>query len=96
MFITGLPSNLGPTIIIILPLNILHPCAPSFALQILTFCVPAHFRCKLVAWLEGHLELIADGCEPVSFVFLVPHAIVRVNAMGLPALEFLAMGAGVL
>jgi hypothetical protein len=49
-----------------------------------------------VPWLESHLKLVADGFETVSLVFIVPHAFVRVNAMGLPALEFLAVGAGVL
>ncbi len=49
-----------------------------------------------MAWLESHLELVADGFETVSLVFFVPHAFVRVNVMGLPALEFLAVGAGVL
>ena len=33
--------------------------------------------------LEGHLELIADGFEPVSFVFFVSHAFVWVKVMGL-------------
>ncbi len=96
MFITVLPYNLEPSVIIIFPLNILCPRAPSFALQILIFCIPAQFRRKHVVWLDSHFKLVADGFETVSFVFLVPHAIVRVNAMGLPALEFLAMGAGVL
>jgi hypothetical protein len=49
-----------------------------------------------VAWLESHLELVADGFEMVSLVFPVPHAFVQVDVMGLPALEFLAVGAGVL
>jgi hypothetical protein len=49
-----------------------------------------------VAWLESHLNLVADGFEAVSLVFLVPHSFVRVNTMGLHALEFLAVGAGVL
>ncbi len=49
-----------------------------------------------MAWLESHLKLIADGFEMVSLVFFVPHAFVRVDAMGLPALEFLAVGTGVL
>ncbi len=31
-----------------------------------------------------------------SLVFLLPHAFVWVDAMGLPALEFLAMGESVL
>ena len=45
---------------------------------------------------EGHLKLIADGFKPVTFVFLVPHAFVWVDAMGLPALEYFSMGACVL
>jgi hypothetical protein len=49
-----------------------------------------------VAWLESHLKLVADGFEMVVLVFFVPHAFVRVDAIGLPALEFLAVGAGVL
>jgi hypothetical protein len=78
------------------PLNILHPRAPSFALRILFVCIPAQFHHKLVSWLESHLELVTDGFETVSLVFFVPHACVRVNAMGLPALESLAVGAVVL
>ncbi len=49
-----------------------------------------------MVWLKSHLKLVADGFETVSLVFFVPHAFVRVDAMGLPALEFLAVGAGVL
>ena len=96
MFITGRPSNLDPPVIIILPLNILRLHAPSFALQFLHFCVPAHFRRKQVTGLEGHLKLIVDGFEPVSFVFFVLQAFVWVDAMGLPVLDFFAMGACVL
>jgi hypothetical protein len=48
-----------------------------------------------VAWLESHLKLVADGFEMVSFVFFVPHAFFQVDAMGLPALDFFAVGAGV-
>ena len=96
MFITGRPSNLGPPVIIILPLNILRPCALSFALQILRFCVPTHFLRKQVMWFEGHLELVADGFEPASVVFLVSHAFVWVDVMGRPALDFFTMGAYVL
>jgi hypothetical protein len=70
MFITGRPSNLDPPVIIILPLNILCPRTPPFALQILRFCVLAHFCRKQVAGLEGHLELIVDGFEHVFSVFL--------------------------
>jgi hypothetical protein len=72
------------------------PHARSFALRILFVRVPAQFHHKLVAWLESHLKLVADEFEMVSLVFLVPYAFVRVNAMGLSALEFLAVGAGVL
>ncbi len=46
--------------------------------------------------LEGHFELIPDGFEPVSFVFLVPRAFVWVDAMGLPVLDFFAKGGSVL
>ena len=95
VFITGLSCYHDPSIIIILPLNILHPCAPSFALRILRFCVPAHFCRKQVAWLESHLELVADGFELVTFVFFVPHAFLRINRIGLPALDFFAIGAHV-
>ncbi len=49
-----------------------------------------------MSWLESHLKFIADGFETVSLVFFVPHAFVQVNTMRLPALEFLAVGAGVL
>ncbi len=46
--------------------------------------------------LEIYLELIADRLEAVSHIFLVPHAFVQLNAMGLLAVVFLAMGACVL
>ena len=49
-----------------------------------------------MVWLKSHLKLVADGFETVSLVFFVPRAFVRVDVMGLPALEFLAVGAGVL
>ena len=70
MFISGCPSNLDPPVNFILPLNILRPRAPSCAFLILCFCVPAHFRIKRVAGLEGHLELITYGFEPVTFVHM--------------------------
>ncbi len=70
MFISARLSNLDPSDIIILPLNILCPRTPSFALRILCFCVLAHFRRNQVVWLEGPLKFVADGFEPVSFVFL--------------------------
>ncbi len=47
-------------------------------------------------FLEIYLELIADRLEVVSLIFLVPHAFVRLDAMGLFAVVFLAMGACVL
>ncbi len=47
-------------------------------------------------WLEIYLKLIADQLEAVSLIFLVPHAFVLLNAMGLLAVVFLAMGACVL
>ena len=40
MFITGRPSNLDPPVIIILPLNILHPRAQSFPLKFSVFAYP--------------------------------------------------------
>jgi hypothetical protein len=96
VLITVLPFNFDPSVRIILPLNILCPCAPSFALRILCACIPTQFRRKLVVWLESHLKLVADGFETVSLVFFVPHAFVQDNTMGLLALEFLAVGAGFL
>ncbi len=51
---------------------------------------------KFDAWLEIYLELIADQLEAVSLIFLVPHAFVWLDAMGLLAVVFLAMGACVL
>ena len=95
MFITVFLYYLDPSIIIILPLKILCPCAPSFALRIFIFCIPTQFCRKHVVSFECHLKLTAYGFEMASFVFLVPHAFVRVNAMGLLALRFLAMGVGV-
>jgi hypothetical protein len=41
-------------------------------------------------------KLIADRLEAVSLIFLVPHAFVRFDAMGLLAVVFLAVGACVL
>ena len=49
-----------------------------------------------MTWLESHLELVENRFERISLVFLVPYALVRVDAMGLPAMEFLAVGAVVL
>ncbi len=41
------------------------------------------------------LELIPDRLEAVSLIFFVPHAFVWLDAMGLLAVVFLAMGARV-
>jgi hypothetical protein len=46
-----------------------------------------------VAWLEIYLELITDRLESVALILLVPHAFVRLNAMRLLAVVFLAVGA---
>jgi hypothetical protein len=96
VLIAVLPFDLDPSIRIILPPNILRSRVPSFALPILFVRVPTQFRRKLVAWLESHLKFVADGFEMVFLVFFVPHAFVQANVMGLPTLEFLAVGAGVL
>ena len=58
--------------------------------------MPAQVRHKCDAWLESYFELIADQLEAVSLIFLVPHAFVRFDAMGLLAVVFLAVGACVL
>ncbi len=47
-------------------------------------------------WLDSYFKLIADQLEVVSPIFLVPHAFVRFNVMGLLAVVFLAGGACVL
>jgi hypothetical protein len=57
---------------------------------------PAQVRRKCDAWFEIDLKLIADQLEAVSFIFYVPHACVGLDAMGLLAVVFLAMGARVL
>ncbi len=49
-----------------------------------------------MACLENYLELIANGFEGVPLVLFVSHSFFRVNAMGLLAVEFLAVGAVVL
>ncbi len=55
--------------------------------------MPAQVCHKFDAWLEIYLKLIADRLKLVSLVFLVPHACVRLDTMGLLAVVFLAMGA---
>ena len=82
---------------VILVLSFLwHPRALSFAPRIFLLRIPTQVCHKFDAWLELYVELIADWLEAVSLILLVPHAFVRFNAMGLPAVVFLAMGACVL
>ena len=82
---------------VILVLSFLRcPRAPSFAVRIVLLCIPAQICLKFDAWLEFYLKLIADRLEPVTLIFLVPRAFVRLDAMGLLAVVFLAMGACVL
>ncbi len=49
-----------------------------------------------MAWFERHFKLITDQFEAVSLVFLVPHALVWFDSMGLLAMDFLAVGARIL
>jgi hypothetical protein len=49
-----------------------------------------------VAWFECHYELVADQFKVVALVFLVPHALVRFDYLGLLAMELLAVGARIL
>ncbi len=51
---------------------------------------------EFVAWFECHFELVTDQFEAVALVLLVPHALVRLDSMGLLAMELLAVGACVL
>ena len=82
---------------VILVLSFLRrPRAPSFAARIVLLRIPAQVRQKFDAWFEIDLKLIADRLEAVSLIFFVPHAFVRLDAMGLLAVVFLAMGARVL
>jgi hypothetical protein len=82
---------------VILVLSFLRrPRAPSFAARIVLLCIPAQFCRKFDAWLEIDLELIADRLEAASLIFFVAHAIVWLDAMGLLAVVFLAMGTRVL
>jgi hypothetical protein len=82
---------------VILVLSFLRrPRAPSFAARIVLLRIPAQVRRILDAWFEIDLKLIADRLETVSLIFFVPHAFVRLDAMGFLAVVFLAMGARVL
>ena len=73
-----------------------RPHAASFTAQIVLLHIPAQVRRKFDAWFEINLKLIADRLEMVSLIFFVPHAFVRLDAMGLLAVVFLTMGARVL
>jgi hypothetical protein len=101
--------SLGFSNVLVLPLavTIIHlsssfspssdvPVHCLFAARIILLRIPAQVCHKFDAWPEIYLELIAYQLEVVSFVFFVPHAFVRLNAMGLLAVVLLAMGARVL
>ena len=82
---------------VILVLSFLRrPRAPSFAARIVLLRIPAQVRRKFDAWFEIDLKIIADLLETVSLLFFIPHAFVRLDAMGLLAVVFLAMWARVL
>ncbi len=49
-----------------------------------------------MAWFECHLELVKDQFETVALVFLVLHALIWFDSMGLLAMELLAVGARIL
>ncbi len=82
---------------VILVLSFLRrPRAPSFTIRIVLLRIPAQVCRKFDAWFEINLKLIADRLETLSLIFFVPHAFVRLVAMGLLAVVFLAMWACVL
>ena len=82
---------------VILVLSVLRRLrAPSFAARIVLHRISAQVRRKFDAWFEIDLKLIADRLEAETFIFFVPHAFVRLDAMGFLAVVFLAMGAHVL
>ncbi len=88
-------SHCNPFVILVLSF-LRRPRAPSFAARIVLLCIPAQVRRKCDAWFEIDLKLIADCLEAVYFIFYVPHAFFGLDAMGLLAVVFLAMGARVL
>jgi hypothetical protein len=90
-----LTGHCNPFVILVLSF-LRRPRAPSFAARIVLLRIPAQVRQKFDAWFEIDLKLIADRLEAVSLIFFVPHAFVRLDAMGLLAVVFLAMGARVL
>ena len=95
IFSFTITCHCNPFVILVLSF-LLRPCTPSFASQIFLCRIPAQVRHKCDAWLESYFELIADLLEAVSLIFLVPHAFVQFDAMGVLAVVFLAVGACVL
>ena len=95
MFMFTATCHCNPFVILVLSF-LGRPRAPSFAARIVLLRIPAQGRRKCHAWFEIDLKLIADRLETVSFIFFVPHTFVRLDAMGLPAVGFLAMWARVL
>jgi hypothetical protein len=95
MFSFTFTCHCNPFVILVLSF-LQHPRALSFAPRIFLLPIPTQVRRKFDAWLELYFELIADQLEAVSLILLVPHAFVRFDAMGLPAMVFLAVGACVL
>jgi len=79
-----------PFVILILSF-LRHPRASSFAARIVLLRIPAQVRQKFDAWFEIDLMLIADRLETISLIFFVPYAFVRLDAMGLLAVVFLAI-----
>jgi hypothetical protein len=57
---------------------------------------PLHGHRDLLALLESHLQLVADQFELVALILLVLHALVQFDAIGLHAMEFLAVMACIL
>ena len=49
-----------------------------------------------MGWFERQFKLVTDQFEAVALVFLVPHALVQFNLMGLFAMELLAVRARIL
>ena len=91
-----LPCNGYPPVVVVLLLILLQPRTPPFALRTCLLCIPPQVPRKFDAWLEIYFQLITDQLEAVSLIFLVPHAFVQLDAMGLLVVVFLAMGACVL
>ena len=71
MFITVLPYKLDPSVIIILPLNIIYQCTSSFALQILIFAYLPSFAINLWRGLKATSSLSQMDLKwyPLYFLF---------------------------